>query len=28
LQDGDDRVLRYAIQRIVGTRRVGRRVGR
>ena len=28
LQDGDDRVLRYAIQRIVGTRRVGRRIGR
>ena len=28
LQDGDDRVLRYAIQRIVGTRRADRRVGR
>jgi C-terminal processing protease CtpA/Prc len=28
LHGGDDRVLRYAIQRIVGTRRVARRVGR
>jgi len=28
LQGGDDRVLRYAIQRIVGTRRAGRRVER
>lgn len=28
LHGGDDRVLRYAIQRIVGTRRPGRRVGR
>jgi len=28
LQGGDDRVLRYAIQRIVGTRRVDHRLGR
>lgn len=28
LQGGDDRVLRYAIARIVGTRRTSRRVGR
>jgi len=28
LRDGDDRVLRYAIQRIVGTRRADHRVGR
>ena len=28
LQGGDDRVLSYAIQRIAGTRRAVRRVGR